>query len=146
MRKHFIILWSVLAAVGIVSYALAAGTVTETTRVTWTSVNRLVIDWNIASNKIATATIQGIDGEILRVHASAGSQVTNPYTIKLTDAQSVDVLNGGVAAVTNAAVNLIADNADAVLPVATSGDLTFTVTNTAASTTATNGVCVIYWR
>jgi len=136
MAKFITVLWILILAVVIVH---GEGTVTVTD-VTWQTMNQTTIAWTASTNLYATGSVKDISGEIQRFVLTA-SVATNIY---LRDAQSVDILNGMTAGMTTGAVmNVWAFNTNTNLPVATTGPLTFTVTNTASLST---GSMIIYWR
>lgn len=124
---------------------LAAGTVTDTK--SGGSIRVDTIAWTITTNANINSTIQGIDGQILRV-VFAAQATTNEYDVLLNDGNGIDLLQTQGVDLSNAVYSISADNADTVLPIATFGDVTLIITNyTGLSVAATtNGSLVVYWR
>jgi len=148
MNKAFIAACGFAVIVAVVAVVFADGTVTTTHYVRGKSVKRTEIVFSAMTNKYASGNVDGIDGEILRVVASPGGSATSNASMTLKDTNSIDILRSSFTTVSNAAVEIYADNGDTTLPVVHDGGrLTFAVTNTTlGSTIVTNGSMTIYWR
>ena len=119
-----------------------AGTVVVTHK-TFPSMRKVTFVWTSSSGGAADgATTLPVDGAIEAVYQvpdGGGTQPTNAYDIVLTDSDSIDVLNGNGANLSNSANTLTATG---LLPVSSS-ILTLAVTNAG---NAKGGKTIVYYR
>jgi hypothetical protein len=135
-----------IAAAAVVSTTVSSSAGSVTADTPRGSIKATTLDWTISTNENVVAIISGVDGELLRYVVAPGLS-TNLYAITLVDENSIDILAGAGSALSNATVHAWADNGDTALPIALSGSLTLTVTNSALGiANSTNGTLRLYWR
>lgn len=152
MKKLYaLILVAVLAGL-----VLGAGSISETLlrpsdEAQWT-MRKVALDWlsDSSGDVSGTTTTVGIDGEIYRVvfqPDSSGTQPTDQYDVVLNDDDSMDVLLGLGADLSNAAdtqiVPIMTDGTNYYGRVAVHGMLTLVVSNAG---NAKGGIVIIYWK
>lgn len=138
MKKIFAILMLAIVA----GYVMGEGSVVKTYNARFASVKHVSVAWTAGTNGVVNATVEKIDGKVERIVFEA-MVATNEVDITLKGADGVDIMRDQGLNVSNALVNVSADNADTSLPIMTVGDLTLLIQNAPAST---NGTFHIYWR
>lgn len=127
-----------------------AGTVTILYSETRT-IKKVTLDWLSDASGDATADTKALAGQILRVvfiPDSGGTQPSNLYDVVLNDADSIDVLEGLGANLSNTTstdvVPVVTDgNAGNMAPVAVDGKLSLAVSN---GGNAKGGKVILYIR
>ena len=124
---------------------MATGTVTVTEKLTTSTVKSVVWNWLStaagAASETTTAAVDGLIEYVVFVPDGGGTQPTDQYDITITDSNSVDVLGGLGANLSNAA-NVYKARKDGLGAVAGS-TLTLNVTNAG---NAKGGIVVLYFR
>ena len=140
MHRHKRLLTASAIAVLVMLGIGFAGSVSDV-KATYRSMKSTLVSYTTAASGGITGTVTGIDGLIERVTLIGNAGFTN--TIALNDLDGVDLINGQGADVSNVTVNVWADNADAILPIANVGAISVVVTGGPG---VTNGTFRIYWR
>jgi len=150
MKRTFLItlmLWIIAGLANAIS--VSTGTITVAKQGRSDTINRLTIDWLSDASGNGLATVTELSGTVERVVFNPDDGATSPtasYDITLTDVDSVDILNGKGANLSQTAttsVTAMATDGTTPRPMATSGDLTLTITSAGA---ARGGIIRIYFR
>lgn len=111
---------------------------------------RATISWTSNATGEVTATITGIQGELLRAAykpAVGAASPSNAYDLVITDDDGVDVLAGTGANLSNTTATtkscMATASSSGYVPMAVAGGLTFTLTNAGASN---QGTVRLYFR
>lgn len=137
---------AVLASAGII---LADGSITVTNTVDVGTVNRMDLYWNSLTNR-SDGSVSWFCGEIKRVTIITYGTQTNNHVVKITDNNSIDVLQGAGVCTSNQTVDTVPAlqmynatiGATSAVPIVVNSSLTVAVTNTGVS----KGRVSIYYK